>query len=101
MESHVAHCPKRLTALAQAKTQPCPGKGCRERIVGGDAAPVLCPTCWALLPPTISAWVAREASRKPRTPDYLEAVAHARKVVGTIRAHPRPAATLFPGVEYG
>lgn len=106
MESHVAHCAQRETALAKAKTQACPGRGCKKRIELGDAAPLLCPTCWELLPDTIRGWVVREGRRSPRTKAFDEAVDHARRIVGRIRervaaGRPRPAPTLFPGVEYG
>lgn len=104
MESHVAHCPNRARALANAKTQPCPGRGCRERIESGEDAPIMCPTCWELLPETIRTWVSREGRKLPRGRAFAEAVYHARKIAGRLRTRanrPPPQPTLFPGIEYG
>lgn len=103
MESHVGHCPQRSRALGAAKSQCCPGRGCKERIEVGDRTPILCSVCWGLLPDSIRSWVSRESRRSPRTPAYGVAMDHARRIVGQLRdrRYPRPAPSLFPGAEYG
>ena len=101
MESHVAHCPQRSTALARAKSKPCPGGGCGERIEAGDCAPVVCPTCWTMLPDPIRAWVSREGRRKPRTEAFDEAVTNAVRLVGVRRKRQAGSQrTLFPASQY-